>query len=259
MELSDYLKVLRRRWISIVVIGLVCMFAAFALTLTQTKMYSSSARLFVSTTTDDANSLNQGGQFSIARVQSYADLVSSQELATSVINDLGLEMGPDELSESVSAKVATNTVNLTLTVTNPDPHLAQQIAQSYAENLSDMVRQLETPPGEETAPVKVTIVDQASFSDVPVSPKPARNAVLGLVAGLLLGFGLAVLRQALDTRISSVVDLQEVTDRPVLGTIGLDSAAKDTPLVTAIPSHSPRAEAFRPTDQYAVRRHRQVQ
>lgn len=147
MELSDYLKVLRRRWISIVVIGLVCMFAAFALTLTQTKMYSSSARLFVSTTTDDANSLNQGGQFSIARVQSYADLVSSQELATSVINDLGLEMGPDELSESVSAKVATNTVNLTLTVTNPDPHLAQQIAQSYAENLSDMVRQLETPPG----------------------------------------------------------------------------------------------------------------
>jgi receptor protein-tyrosine kinase len=54
-----------------------------------------------------------------------------------------------------------------------------------------------------------------------------------------------VLRQSLDTRINSAGDLLSITERPLLGTIGLDSNAKDAPLITQIASHSPRAEAFR--------------
>ena len=53
MELSDYLKVVRRRWVSIVVVTLVCTVLAVAYTLLQTKQYASSARLFVSTTAAD--------------------------------------------------------------------------------------------------------------------------------------------------------------------------------------------------------------
>jgi len=245
VELSDYLKIVRRRWVSIVVIAVLCTAAALAITLTRTKTYASSARLFVSTTTDDANSLNQGGQFSIARVQSYADLISSRELASTVIADLNLDVTVEELRTEVSAKVATNTVNLTITATDPDAHRAQQIAQSYATNMVDLVRQLETPPGQTVAPVKATVVDQASYNDVPVAPRPIRNTALGLILGMMLGLGIAVLRHVLDTRINSVEDLSEVIDKPVLGTIGLDADAKNTPLITAIPSHAPRAEAFR--------------
>ncbi|MEX0426792.1 polysaccharide biosynthesis tyrosine autokinase [Nocardioides sp. DS6] len=246
MEITDYLKIVRRRWAWIVVTTLVCAAAAVALTLVQTKEYASSARLFVSTSNlDDASALNQAGQFSQARVQSYADLVSSRELAQQVISDLHLSTTPADLSGQVKATVATNTVNLTLTATDPDPHQAQSIAQSYAEHLTDMVRQLETPPGKKQAPIKATIVDNASYSDAAVSPKPVRNIGLGVVLGLLIGFGLAVLRQTLDTRINSTDDLAEVTEAPVLGAITFDSDATKTPLVSDIESHSPRAEAFR--------------
>jgi len=248
MELSDYLKLVRRRWVSILLITIVCAALAVGYTLMQTKQYASSAKLFVSTTTADANdssSINSGGQFSQARVQSYAGLVSSRELASTVIQKLHLNTTPDELSKDVSASVAVNTVNLTLTVTNPDAHQAQQIAQAYAEALTDLVRQLETPPGQTTAPIKATIVDNASYSADAVSPKPVRNVGLGVVLSLLLGFGIAVLRESLDTRVRSAEDVAELADKPLLGAIGFDTGAKERPLVSDIESHAPRAEAFR--------------
>jgi receptor protein-tyrosine kinase len=248
MELSDYLKVVRRRWVSIVVVTLICTVLAVAYTLLQTKQYASSARLFVSTTAADsenAGTINAGGQFSVQRVQSYAGMINSRSLAQTVIQKLDLDMKPAELADEVKASVAVNTVNLTLTVTNPDPHQAQKIAQAYAESLTDLVRQLETPPGQTEAPIKATIVDNASYSDVPVSPKPTRNVGLGIVLGLLLGFGLAVLRQTLDTRVHSAEEVSEITEKPVLGAIGFDPETKETPLISDLPSHSPRAEAFR--------------
>ena len=248
MELTDYLRILRRRWLSIAIITVVCAGLAAAVTLVQTKQYASNVRLFVSTTVSDAENagtINAGGQFSQARVQSYAGLVSSRELASTVIEKLDLPDTPDELAERVKAAVAVNTVNLTLTVTDTDAHQAQKIAQAYAEALTDLVRQLETPPGHTTAPIKATIVDNASISDVPVSPKPVRNLGLGVVLGLLLGFGIAVLRQTLDTRVHSAEEAGELIEKPVLGAIPFDTATKDAPLISDLPSHSPRAEAFR--------------
>lgn len=245
MELRDYLKVLRRRWISILVIAVACAGVAGAVTALQTPTYASNARLFVSTSETDSAVLLQGSQFSAQRVKSYADLVSSRELANRVITDLGIDANAVDLSEQVSAEVGVDTVNLTLTVEDTDPAEAQRIAQVYAEQLVDMVRELETPAGQDNSPVKATIVDAASFSDEPVSPKPMRNVALGLVVGLALGFGLAALREMLDTRVTSLDDVAGITDAPTLGAIVNDTAGTKAALVTQIAPHAPRAESFR--------------
>lgn len=245
MELRDYLRVLRRRWVSILVITVAVTAAAGAFTALQTPQYASTARLFVTTSQTNETQLLQGGQFSAQRVKSYADLITSRELAQRVIDDTGLKVEPRELTDRVSAEAVLDTVNLDITVTDPDAHQAQVIAQSYAEQLTDLVRELETPAGQTEAPIKATIVDAASFSDAPVSPQPKRNLALGLVVGLMLGFGLAVLRELLDTRVKSLDDVAEITDAPTLGTIAYDATAAKTPLLTQIPSHSPRAESFR--------------
>lgn len=245
MDLRDYLRILRRRWLSIALVTLLAGAVAAGITSIQTPMYASSARLFVTTSETDSAALFQGSQFSAQRVKSYADLITSRELAERVVKDLDLRTDADDLSERVEATVGVETVNLTLTVANTDPHDAQRIAQSYAEQLVDLVRELETPPGQEQAPIKATIVDSASFSDSPVSPQPLRNIGLGIALGLLLGFGLAVLREVLDTRVRSAEDLAAITDAPTLGAIVHDSSTTKHPLLTQIPAHSPRAESFR--------------
>src|SRR5690606_27643053 len=76
-------------------------------------------------------------------------------------------------------------------------------------------------------------------------PQPTRNLSIAGVLGLLLGAGLAVLRDFVDTRIKGESDVQRVTEEPVIGAIAFDKDAPDHPLVLEIDPHSPRSEAFR--------------
>ncbi|TYL45559.1 polysaccharide biosynthesis tyrosine autokinase [Nocardioides sp. BGMRC 2183] len=245
MELRDYLRILRRRWISILVVAVAVTAAAGLFTALQTPQYASNARLFISTADTDESQLLQGSQFSAQRVKSYADLINSRELANRVKEELELDIEAGDLAAKVKAEVAIDTVNLSITVTDTDPHEAQRIAQAYAESLVDLVRELETPSGDNAAPVKATIVDAASFPEDQVSPRPVRNIGVGLVFGLLVGVGIAVLRELLDTRVRSAEDIASITEAPVLGAIVNDSAAVRTPLITQLPAQSPRAESFR--------------
>ncbi|MFT4011763.1 MAG: polysaccharide biosynthesis tyrosine autokinase [Nocardioidaceae bacterium] len=246
MELDDYLKVLRRRWKWIVASVLACLVVAVVYTLAQTPLYRSSAKLYI--TTDAAQSASEvieGTTYGERKVASYVDLVTSRELASRVSDDLGLDGSPSEAGATVSATAVADTSNMIVSVTDPDPHEAQRIAQSYAENLTDLVRELETTAGVTTPTIKATIIDSASLPDSAFSPSLARNVGLGIVLGLVAGLGLALLRHALDTRVHSAEDLEAISDAPVLGAIVFDSQTTKTPLVSDIPSHSPRAEAFR--------------
>jgi succinoglycan biosynthesis transport protein ExoP len=69
--------------------------------------------------------------------------------------------------------------------------------------------------------------------------------VLGALVGLALGIGLAVLRSVLDTRIHSLHDLEQITDKPLLGGIALDPDASSRPLIVHADPRNPRAESFR--------------
>ena len=245
MELRDYLKVVRRRWRIIVTSLLVVVALASLVTFKTTPQYQSHARLFVSTSDQTASQAFQGGTFAIQRVSSYADLVNGQELASRVIKRVGLDLTPAELSEKINATVVPDTVLLQIAATDPDPQRAQEIGQATAEELTGFVRELETPEGKQNAPIKATIVDPADLPDVPVAPQPLRNIGLAVVLGLLLGIGLAVVRELLDTTVKGPDDIGELTEAPVLGGILFDNDAPKHPLLTDLSPHSPRAEAFR--------------
>jgi capsular exopolysaccharide synthesis family protein len=245
VELRDYLKVVRRRWRVIIVSLLVVVALAAFITLRTTPEYESQSRLFVSTTDQSASQTFQGGTFAIQRVSSYADLVQGQELASRVIGRLNLDMTPAALSEKITATVVPDTVILEVSATDPSPKLAQQISQATAIELTQFVSELETAPGKSRAPIKATVVDSANLPTGPVSPQPVRNLGLAIVLGLLLGVGLAVVRELLDTSVKGPDDISSLTDTPVLGGILFDANAPKQPLLSDLSPHSPRVEAFR--------------
>jgi succinoglycan biosynthesis transport protein ExoP len=51
------------------------------------------------------------------------------------------------------------------------------------------------------------------------SPRPVRNAVIGLLLGLLLGVGAALVLERLDQRVRDIDEFEEIFNRPLLGTI----------------------------------------
>lgn len=245
MELKDYWLTVRRRSRIVVATFVTALVVAGIFTLAATPQYESSTRLFVSTTSEsDSSSAYTGNLFATQRVTSYADLVTSRALASQVADRLGDDSDPDELMEAVTASVVPETVNLVLTAVDMDPERARDIAQAYGEELAILVRELETPDGESRAPIRATIVDDAVQTASPVAPQPLRNLALAGVLGLLLGIGLAVARELLDTSLSTSDDIGDVTDAPILGNIATDEAANLAP-IEVLSSATPWAEAFR--------------
>lgn len=246
MDLHDYLRILRQRWVFIALATLIAVGGALAWTLSTTPQYQSTARLFVQTPQSSEATLAQGGTFSQQRVKSYAKLLTGEEIARRVVEQLDLDEDPRALAERINATVELDTVVLVISVTDESPAHARELTQATAEAFTSYVSELETPPGKSSAPVKASIVDRATLPGAPVSPQPVRNVALALVLGLLVGVGLAVLRDTLDTRVKTPADLSEASgDAPALGHIFFDRNAAKQPLISNLQSHSPRVEAYR--------------
>lgn len=97
-----------------------------------------------------------------------------------------------------------------------------------------------TPPGDETPPLtdpqapqqvsptglpqpsptlpvaRATVIEQPGIPDSPIKPVPMRNMAMGLAAGLLLGTGVALTREAADRTVRDRADLERLSELPTL-------------------------------------------
>jgi capsular exopolysaccharide synthesis family protein len=245
VELKDYWRTIKRRWVSVLLMLLVCVSASAFVTWQTTPQYASTARLFVATSQANVNAAG-GDTFATQRVTSYADLVpKSPRLADDVAVLLDDGSDPDELRAKITAAVVPETVNLELTATDPDPRRARDIAQAYGQALSDLVPTLEPASSQGEQIIVARVVDNAQVASAPFSPQKVRNLGLGLVLGLLLGVALAVARELTDTTVTSAEDVAQATPAPILGRINSDPAAAKLAAVDALSGTSRWAEAFR--------------
>lgn len=246
MDFRDFWRTARKRWIVIVFVTLLCVVASALLALLSPKTYEASTRLFVSTAgSDNSTALLQGSSFSQQRVKSYADVVTSPKVLGPVIRQLGLDVRPSQLAARVTATAPLDTVLIDVSVTDHSPQLATRLAHAIGHQFIRTVADLETTGNDGTSPVKVTVIAEPTLPSSPISPRPGRNVGLGLVVGALLGCGLALLRESLDTRIKGPDDCRDATESTVLGGVAFDADASSHPLVTQTDPHSARAEAFR--------------
>ncbi|MDK3257140.1 polysaccharide biosynthesis tyrosine autokinase [Blastococcus capsensis] len=246
MDLKDVAQALRAGWWLVVAAVLVGVATGGALTWSATPMYASTTKLFVSTsTTTDTSSAYQGNLFSQQRVASYAELLSGVQLAARVIEELQLDMTPDELAAKVSATAVPETVILTVTVTDTSALRAQDIAASLGRQFAAQVTELETPAGSDASTVKVATVQPAALDETPVSPDAVRNVALGAVLGILAGLGLALLRSRMDDTVKTSEDVTCLTGVGLIGTVLEDPRVAEDHVVTDQNQHSIAAEAYR--------------
>lgn len=247
VELRDYIRLLRKSWILILVLVLVGVAAAAVFSIVKTPSYSASSKVFVSSQgASNTSDLVQGNSFTTQRVTTYAQLVSTPIVLLPVIASLGLKTSETALSSEIVASVALATSIIEITVTDNDPVRAADIANATSQSLTAVVEQIETTGSSAAVtPVKLTRVQVATIPVSPVSPNVPLNLALGLLVGLALGVGIAVLRETLETRIRSQRDVEQITTVPVLGGIGFDARARERPLIVQVDPRSPRAESFR--------------
>lgn len=118
--------------------------------------------------------------------------------------------------------------------------LDQQV-ETYQTLLENLQLQVGLPGA-----LPAQIIDEATPPTEQTSPKPVRDAVIGLMLGLLVGVVLAFAREFLDESIRTTLDLERVIQHrvPTLGVIP-DATELEVNGLARTTSHSALAEAFR--------------
>ncbi|MEO5833025.1 MAG: polysaccharide biosynthesis tyrosine autokinase [Nakamurella sp.] len=245
MDLRGYLRAIRKHWLMVVGALAIGLAVAGLVALTTTPTYSSSVTFFVNTPSDTIAGSAQGDTFGQKRVNSYVQLITTSSLVNMVATELGDGMSPAEIGATISAKGDLNTVLLTATITDTSPERSLRIATAVSTEFVKLVSGIETGQSATPSTVRLEVVDGPALDPSPVEPRVGRDIGLGLLVGLIIGIGLAILRDVLDTSLRTEEDLQKVAGVPVMGTIFFDEQASKNPVILGDTRQSIRSEAFR--------------
>jgi succinoglycan biosynthesis transport protein ExoP len=221
VELRGYLHALRLRWwlvAGLAVLGAVVGLVAFLLT---PAVYASSVTFYVSVPPAAGGSSATATQYAQAKVSSYVSLVRSEESARRVVADQKLDASPASVASSITASAQLNTTLLTATVSSGSKERSQAVARGLANTFGPLVDELDNQ-GRQGEVIGVDVVSGPTLAAAPVSPDLKRLLALGLLAGLVLGALLAVLRDLLDVTVRSAGAAAELVGAPTLAVVDDD-------------------------------------
>ena len=183
--------------------------------LAQTPMYEASIKILVGQ--ERGITQNPGDVVGLQQLtRTMVEGVNSRPLAESVISELGLSMTPEEfLEEHIRVEQVPETQFVRVFYEDSSPERAQQAANTIGYVFSEQVSDVSSSASDITA----TVWEWAVAPDRPVSPSPIRNGLLGLVLGLILSVGLALLLEYLDDSWRSPVEVEQISGVPNFGVI----------------------------------------
>jgi polysaccharide biosynthesis transport protein len=243
----ELLSVLWRRRLVVIATIVVSVVIALALSLRMPKQYSASAQLLFrdpgfAQALFGNNLFSTGQQEPQRTTQTSIDVVTSLNVAAEAASLLKTKEPVSSLRESIVVNPNTNADIATITATRSNPREAAAVANAFADGYIIYRRQtdrsrvaqaeelvgqsLKTASPAEQAKLgeslrqlgvlrslltgDAEVIARAQPNPTPVAPKPKRDGILGLVVGLLLGCGLALLVDFLDRRLKTLEDFERV-------------------------------------------------
>lgn len=232
MEIKEYLRIFGRYWWAIVILALVGGAIGWATWQFGTREYQSTATLFVATQNGTTvTEAYQNNLFSTDRANSYASLATSEQVAARAVDQLKGTITPEELRGRISAVAAPKTVLFNVSVTDPDPALAQTYANAVSDQLVGLVSELETSRRGGTPAAGAVVVDEAGYPDKPLGMALPIRIGIGAAGGLLVGVLAALLVGALDRRVRGREPVVDATDSSLIGGLPADPSRSKVPVV----------------------------
>lgn len=174
--------------------------------------YTSTTRIYVVSRSSDSSLTNQDLQAGSYLVNDYKEVITSNEVLSSVIDQENLSLSTSELSNMISVSIPTDTRVISISVEDTDAQEASDIANTIREVAAEKIKSV-------TKVDDVTTLEAAEVASKPSSPNIKRNAALGaLVGGFLAIVGILVL-EVLDDRVHRPEDVEEVLGMTLLGVV----------------------------------------
>lgn len=220
MTISDVLRAIKKHWIVEIVLFCVVVGVVAGTTFAATPIYTASTEILTqydsasssesSTTTNQQQYANGSSLASL-----YPDLVQSDEILQSVIDNLGLHTTPTALRSNVSAATNDSSPIVYIYATDSNPAQTVRIVKELVKQLKKQVSAMAGPD----INVSFATIQAPVEPRVASSPNVQANLAIGIVAGLIIAMLGAVLREMFDKGVNDVSDVQTVVRDPVLASV----------------------------------------
>ncbi|WP_338750969.1 polysaccharide biosynthesis tyrosine autokinase [Janibacter alittae] len=232
MTLEDLWKLTRRQVVVIGVCALAGLLLGFLWMALQPKEYTATAGGYVTAGSGESIGESYSAQtLAQQKAQAYVTLFTNRRVAKNVIEELDLDTTPQELVTRISATVPPDGVTINVTATGASPEAARDIADTVVTAAAAEAKRMEEagpsrttagPDGktqqvQSQAQVLIEPNESAILPTAPSSPDPVRVLPIGLLVGLLVGYGIAAVRHHNDTKVRHTDDVEEVMGTGVLG------------------------------------------
>jgi capsular exopolysaccharide synthesis family protein len=229
MEFRDYVRLMLAHWVGVAVLVCLGVLAAVGYDVQADKVYEASASgFFTSGATTNPGLATVNDQYAKSRATSYLSIAKGLDIATAVRSDLGVTTAPAMLAGDVSVDHPDNTVLITITARASTPTGAVALANAWTQALADKVAAVEGTTDASRHGLRMDPSLSTDAPSTPVLPRTKVNLVLGLMAGLLLGFVYALVRKQFDRRLRSAEEVEKAFGTPVIGLVPQSSTMRQS-------------------------------
>lgn len=173
--------------------------------------YTSTTRIYVVSRTADSIT-NQDLQAGSYLVKDYQEVITSNEVLSSVIDKEKLSLTPNELSSMISVTIPTDTRVISISVEDDNAQEATTIANTVREVAAEKIKAV-------TKVDDVTTLEAAEVPKEPSSPNIKLNTLIGVIAGGGLAVISIIILEVLDDRVRRPEDIEDVLGLPLLGIV----------------------------------------
>lgn len=234
MELRDYWRiVVRRGWIIVLVAALTAT-SAYLWSRAQTPQYRSTVYINVVPGRPD-----WGQSQAIKQImRNYARQITSIDMLTQVANENKLDLSPYDLASKITASPIESDLLLQVNVEDTDPIVAQNIANSVAEEFVAKIKQDNLDQRQEDR-IDVSKLDEAT-AGAHFAPKPKINTLAGGLLGIVMGGLIVLALEFFDDTIKTTEDVERYVDEQMMVLATIPPAPEEADLPSRQPEGARR-------------------
>jgi len=225
ITLQDLLTTIRKRWFLVISCTVIASVAAAIISYyLLTPIYQAETQILVNQKSSNIEQSQwaQNNETDLRLINTYNVIIKSPVILSKVIEKLELDKTPDSLAEQITVSSANNSQVVNIIIMDKQASMAVKISNTLAD-----VFKKEIPILMNVDNIEILSVANQIDNPKPVKPNKLLNIISAIVGGLMLGIILAFLLEFLDKRFKSAQEIEEISNLPIIGFVGVIDLEKE--------------------------------
>ena len=222
LDLIKFWEAFKKVWGICVIIVMVLTILAFCGSkfLIPEKFTASSKLIIVQESTINTNQISYNDiQTSQKLVTTYSEIMKSEVILDTVIDNLHLDMSAKDLNGIMTVGSKSDTEIIDVSVTNTDPKLSAEITNEIVNVFVEKIYHIMNVEN-------VTVLNAAKVPEEKSGPSNVKNGLMGGAVGVVISGLIVIYKTLTDTKVKTVEEVKAIFDYPIIGNIPITDLDK---------------------------------